>query len=154
MYAIKIEIACPDATSWLLRNQKTMYGGKKIAAGDRIFIFASENEGGVGLVAVGTVTESKAVPRKPNVERQTPRVSISVLRTGNAYRRRGRSELEKFGDRNDGCPETEASIATRPTRQSDSRRRRQLFWQASSERCRHSSSRACRVVSGCPATQA
>ncbi|HJU21641.1 MAG TPA: hypothetical protein VJ891_03960 [Casimicrobiaceae bacterium] len=110
MYAIKTEIARPDATCWLFRDQKTMYGGKKITTGDRIFIFASENEGGVGLVGVGTVTESKGVPRKPDVERQTPRVSISVLRTGNARRRLGRTELKKFHDWNDGRPETELNF--------------------------------------------
>ena len=30
-----------------------MYGGKHIASGDAIFLFASENEGGLGLVARG-----------------------------------------------------------------------------------------------------
>lgn len=90
MYAFKTEIALLNALSWVFSNQKTMYGGKEI--GGQIFVFASENEGGVGLVAVGTVIESRAVPRKPGVERQTLRVSISVLRTRNARRRPGRSE--------------------------------------------------------------
>lgn len=31
---------------------KTMYGGKNIAKGDAVFIFASENEGGRGLLAL------------------------------------------------------------------------------------------------------
>ena len=56
-----------------------MYGGKQIAVGDTIFIFASENEGGQGLVAQGVVTASKAIPRRPGVERQTPRVSIADM---------------------------------------------------------------------------
>jgi hypothetical protein len=34
--------------------QKTMYGGKRIAVGDTIFLFASENTGGQGLFARGT----------------------------------------------------------------------------------------------------
>jgi len=32
-----------------IRPGPTMYGGKHIAEGDTIFIFASENEGGPGL---------------------------------------------------------------------------------------------------------
>jgi hypothetical protein len=31
-----------------------MYGGKNIAVGDEVFVFASENEGGRGLLARGT----------------------------------------------------------------------------------------------------
>lgn len=45
-FAIKAEIRDPQARSFTFTAQKTMYGGKKIAAGDTIFIFASENEGG------------------------------------------------------------------------------------------------------------
>ena len=37
----------------MFKAQKTMYGGKRIAKGDTIFIFASENKGGPGLVATG-----------------------------------------------------------------------------------------------------
>jgi hypothetical protein len=33
-----------------------MYGGKNIAEGDTIFVFASENEGGPGLIAMGVVS--------------------------------------------------------------------------------------------------
>lgn len=40
-----------------------MYGGKHIAQGDTIFIFASENEGGPGLVAAGIVTSAEATPK-------------------------------------------------------------------------------------------
>ena len=49
-----------------------MYGGKRIAEGDSIFIFASENEGGPGLIARGIVTSARATPRKPGILRQTP----------------------------------------------------------------------------------
>jgi hypothetical protein len=38
--------------------QKTMYGGKHIAQGDTIFVFASENESGPGLIASGGVTSA------------------------------------------------------------------------------------------------
>lgn len=110
MYAIKAEIKDTDAQSWTFAAQKTMYGGKKIKQGDRIFVFASENEGGVGLIAVGVVVRSKPTPRKPDVERQTPRVSITVERTGNAKRRLGRAELKPFTDWDDGRPETELNF--------------------------------------------
>lgn len=90
--------------------QKTMYGGKRIAAGDTVFIFASENEGGQGLVARGTVTCAKALARKAGVVRQTPRVSISIKRTALAQRRLGRDELKHFNDWKDGQPKTELNF--------------------------------------------
>ena len=49
-----------------------MYAGKHITEGDPIFIFASENEGGSGLIACGTVSSAEAVARKPGIDRQTP----------------------------------------------------------------------------------
>jgi len=107
VYAIKTEIANPKAEAFTFRDQKTMYGGKGIAEGDTIFLFASENEGGSGLVARGVVTSVEPTPRKPGVERQTPRVSITVRRTASAKRPLGRSELKPFSDCDDGCPETE-----------------------------------------------
>ncbi len=63
-----------------------MYGGKLIAAGDTVYVFASENEGGAGLIARGTVADSVAVPKKRGVARQTPHVSIIVKRTALAKR--------------------------------------------------------------------
>jgi hypothetical protein len=44
MYAIKSEVADPNARSWTFEAQKTMYGGKRVRKGDQIFVFASENE--------------------------------------------------------------------------------------------------------------
>jgi hypothetical protein len=70
-----------------------MYGGKHIAKGDTIFVFASENEGGPGLIASGVVTSAKAIAKKRGIARQTPRVSISIRRTALAKRRLGRREL-------------------------------------------------------------
>jgi hypothetical protein len=87
-----------------------MYGGRQIAAGDTIFIFASENEGGQGLVAQGVVTASKATPKRPGVERQTPRVSIEVKRTAMAKRNLGRAELKPHSDWKDGRPESELNF--------------------------------------------
>jgi len=109
-FAIKAEISDPGAASFTFARQKTMYGGKRIAAGDTIFLFASENEGGPGLVARGVVTSAQAVARRPGAERQTPRVSITVKRTARAKRRLGRAELKPFADWHDGRPETELNF--------------------------------------------
>ena len=110
MYAIKVGITDPRAAVFEFNDQKTMYGGKAIAEGDRVFVFASENEGGSGLVASGVVSAAKATPRKPGISRQTPRVSITVRRTALAKRRLGRNELKLFSDWNDGRPETELNF--------------------------------------------
>ena len=109
-YAIKAEVADPAAKTFEFRDQKTMYGGKAIAAGDTIFIFASENEGGRGLVARGVVVSSRATPRKPQPARQTPRVSVEVKRTASARRRLGRAELKRFDTWGDGRPQTELNF--------------------------------------------
>ena len=110
MYAIKTEIRDPEAGAWEFRQQKTMYGGKLIAVGDVVYLFASENEGGPGLVARGVVTAAEATPRKPGIERQTPRVSISVRSTGLVKRRLGRAELKPHDRWDDGRPETELNF--------------------------------------------
>jgi hypothetical protein len=110
VFAIKTEVTDPAAASWVFKQQKTMYGGKRIAAGDTIFVFASENEGGAGLVARGVVTSAVPVPKKRGVERQTPRVSITVRRGARARRRLGRGELKRFADWDDGRPETELNF--------------------------------------------
>ena len=110
MFAIKAEVTEPGGETFAFREQKTMYGGKEIARGDTIFVFASENEGGSGLIASGIVTFAEATPRKPGIARQTPRVSITVRRTALAKRRLGRSELKPFSDWNDGRPETELNF--------------------------------------------
>jgi len=109
-FAIKVALALPPAETFTFRNQKTMYGGKTIAVGDEIFVFASENEGGPGLVARGIVTAATAIARRPGIERQTPRVRIEVRRTALCKRRLGRTELRAFTDWNDGRPETELNF--------------------------------------------
>jgi len=109
-FAIKAAVSDPTARTFAFAGQKTMYGGKLIARGDVIFVFASENEGGRGLVASGVVGGVEAAPRKPGVDRQTPRVSITVERTALAKRRLGRSELKPFADWTDGRPETELNF--------------------------------------------
>ena len=110
MFAIKAEVRDPGAEGFAFGEQKTMYGGKHIASGDMIFVFASENEGGSGLLASGIVTSAEASPGKPAIARQTPRVSITIRRTALARRRLGRSELRMFSDWNDGRPETELNF--------------------------------------------
>ncbi|MGY2847138.1 hypothetical protein ACVIWU_002986 [Bradyrhizobium sp. USDA 4509] len=50
-FAIKTEIRNAWAKVFTFTAQKTMYGGKHIAADDIVFVFASENEGGNGLIA-------------------------------------------------------------------------------------------------------
>ena len=63
-FAIKAEVRDLQAKTFDFTAQKTMYGGKHIAKGDTVFVFASENEGGQGLIARGVVTSAKAIPRK------------------------------------------------------------------------------------------
>ena len=109
-FAIKAEIRDPQAPAFTFAAQKTMYGGKHNAEGDAIFLFASENEGGQGLVARGIVTSAEAITKKPGIARQTPRVSITVRAIGLALRRLGRSELKPFIDWNDGRPESELNF--------------------------------------------
>jgi hypothetical protein len=48
MFAIKSGVSNPRAVTFAFNAQKTMYGGKRIAKGDTVFVFASENEGGPG----------------------------------------------------------------------------------------------------------
>lgn len=110
MFAIKTKVDEPRSRTFTFSRQKTMYGGKEIAAGDTIFIFASENQGGSGLVALGRVTSATAVPRKPGLERQTPRVSIIVRRTALARRPLGRRELKLYSNWDDGKPQTELNF--------------------------------------------
>ncbi len=110
MFAIKTEVSDPRAETFGFSVQKTMYGGKQIARGDTVFVFASENEGGPGLIANGVVTSAKAIAKERGIARQTPRVSITIRRTALAKRPLGRSELRIFADWNDGRPETELNF--------------------------------------------
>ena len=109
-FAIKAEVRDLRAKTFTFTAQKTMYGGKHVAKGDLVFVFASENEGGQGLIARGVVTSAVAIAKKAGITRQTPRVSIAVRRTALAKRPVGRSELKCFTDWNDGQPETELNF--------------------------------------------
>jgi len=109
-FAIKVEVCGQQPKTLAFTAQKTMYGGKQIAEGDTVFVFASENEGGEGLIARGTVTSAEAVAKKSGIIRQTPRVSLTITCTALAKRRLGRIELKKFTAWNDGRPETELNF--------------------------------------------
>jgi hypothetical protein len=86
----------------LLRfDEKTMYRGRDVAAGDAIFVFASDHEGGRGLVARGVVLSA--------VRGAGIRVRITVRVTGLARRPLGRAELKAFRERTDARPETEVA---------------------------------------------
>jgi hypothetical protein len=110
VFAIEAEIRDPKAESFVFTAHKTMYGGKHIAAGDTVFLFASETEGGHGLVACGVVTSAEAVAKAPGIARQTPRVSVTIRRTALAKRPLGRSELRPLTDWADGRPGTELNF--------------------------------------------
>jgi hypothetical protein len=109
-FAIKAEVRDTGAPAFEFVAQKTMYGGKLIARGDTIFLFASENEGGQGLFARGIVTSLEATAKRPDLDRQTPRVSLSVRPTALAKRPLGRRELKPFANWKDGQPATEINF--------------------------------------------
>jgi hypothetical protein len=89
----------PEDADRLEFDEKTMWRGKDIRAGDDVFIFAAEHNGGRGLYARGIVTES--------VSGAGSRVSLTVQCTGAATRPLGRAELRPFRDLPDAGPETE-----------------------------------------------
>lgn len=97
-YAIKTPIADTTRDTYTFHEQKTMYGGKKI------------RKGGSGLFARAVVTSATPTPPLPDVDRQTPRVSIRVTRVALAKRPLGRRELKRFSTWDDGRPETELNF--------------------------------------------
>jgi hypothetical protein len=109
-YAIKAEVVDPRARIFTFTAHKTMYGGKLISEGDTVFVFASEKEGGQGLIARGIVRHAEAIPKKRGIARQTPRVSITIERTALAKRPMGRREVKHLTDWNDGRPGTELNF--------------------------------------------
>src|SRR3569833_1830301 len=111
-YLIKAAIADPDARLFSFRAAKTMYGGKAIREQDEIFVFASETEGGKGLIARGVVTAVQAVPikRKDPKEQVTPRVSVEVRRIAKPKRNQKKDKHKDNKERNDGKPQTELNF--------------------------------------------
>lgn len=106
-FVIKTAVSDPRARRFVFAAQKTMYGGKAIAVGDEIFVLASENEGGRGLIARGVVTSVKAHARPRDAARWTPRVSIEVELVRPAKRPLGRDELKAWRHVKDGSPQAE-----------------------------------------------
>lgn len=106
-YVIKEVIADPGAASFAFPASKTMYGGKHIAPGDTAYLFASETQGGAGLVARGTVTAARALPTPPGA---TPRVAVEVGAILRALRPFGRADLKPFTAWSDGQPQTELNF--------------------------------------------
>jgi hypothetical protein len=109
-FAVKAEIPDLLAKTFVLASQKTMYGGKLIAEGDTIYVFASENEGGCGLIARGVVTAAKPIAKRQGIARQTPRVSIEVRCLALARRRFGRNDVKHLTNWKDGQPGTEINF--------------------------------------------
>lgn len=120
-YALKPGIADPRAAIFELPAQRTMYGGKHNAAGDTVFLFASENEGGTGLFARGMVVAASPVARTPGVARQTPGVDVSIRRTALACGRWDAGSSNRSATGPTACPgpsSTSSSTGRRRTRSS------------------------------------
>jgi hypothetical protein len=106
-YVIKTAVKDQRARTFAFPRSKTMYGGKAIAAGDTVYVFASETSGGGGLIAMGVVTKAAAHAKPKDVERWTPRVSIEIRVTARAKARLGRDELKAWRGVTDGSAEAE-----------------------------------------------
>ena len=89
----------PEGDGFLTFDEKTMWRGKDVRAGDDVFIFAAEHHGGHGLAARGVVTEA--------VRGAGSRVRLTVRHGGSARRPLGRGALRPFRDGPGGGPETE-----------------------------------------------
>jgi hypothetical protein len=93
-YAIKAEIIDPRARRFTFTAHKTMYGGKLIAQGDTIFVFASENEGGQGLIARGIVTHAEAIEKKRGISERHDQTNGACEATTGAPRAQASHRLE------------------------------------------------------------
>lgn len=109
-FAIKTHLEEIGSETLSFHAQKTMYGGRTVGCGDTVFLFASENEGGRGLVARGEADFASVLARAPGIARQTSRITLGLRVTGLATRPLGRSELKDFRDWMDGRPETELNF--------------------------------------------
>jgi hypothetical protein len=110
VFVIKAAVRDLRTKTFKFNAQRTMYGGKNIAKGDAVFVFASENEGGRGLIARGVVSVAESIAKKAGLARQTPRVSVTVKCIETAKRPLGRSDLKRFSNWKDGRPETELNF--------------------------------------------
>jgi len=106
-YVVKAAIENPKAKTFVFIRMRTMYGGVRIAVGDEIFVFASETEGGTGLIARGVVTAAEAHKKPKGVARWTPRVSVAVRVTARAKKAMGREQLKAWRGVDDSSPQAE-----------------------------------------------
>jgi hypothetical protein len=98
-FVVKAALGGETADGLLSFDEKTMYQGRSVAAGDEIFVFDSETQGGSGLCLKGVVTEAR---RGPGI-----RVAIVVRPVARARRRLGRAELKPFRELTEDRPEVE-----------------------------------------------
>ena len=127
MFAIKAEVSDPRAKTFAFTAQKTMYGGKHIAEGDTVFVFASENEGGPRSHRARRCHLRRSDREEAGIARQTPRVSITIRRTALAKRPWGgaSSNLSPTGMTAGPRPSSISNSIVRPrTRSSASRMKR------------------------------
>ena len=82
-------------------DEKSMYRGKDVRAGDEIFVFDSDHAGGRGLCARGLVTSAAPGPGRG------ARLRLEVRPLASAQRRLGRAELKPFRELDDGQPQSE-----------------------------------------------
>ncbi len=109
-YVIKARVDDPGADAWTFLQHKTMYGGKHLAVGDTVFVWASEHEGGAGLLAQGRVAKVQVVPLRPGLARQTPRVDVQVQRDARARHSLSRADLRHVSGPPDAGPEAELAF--------------------------------------------
>ena len=74
---------------------KTMYGGRKIASGDTVFLFV-RGPGGAALTGKAAVLTATAVPPLPDIARQTPRVSVTLRMEAQPVRPLTRTEVARL----------------------------------------------------------
>jgi hypothetical protein len=98
-FVVKAALGAQAGATSFSFDEKTMYRGKEIRAGDAIFVFDSDHQGGQGLCARGIVT---AVAPGPGIC-----VRITVRSVAKARRSLGRRELKPFRDSYDDRPQTE-----------------------------------------------
>lgn len=109
-YVIKATFPDPLPDILDLDAQKTMYGGKSIAAGDTIYLFADRGTEKSGLIARGRVVSARVAAKIVGVERQTPRVDISIKIEALSGGELGRQQLVGFKEWKDGKPQTELNF--------------------------------------------
>jgi len=92
-YVLTAESAAPSTEGVVaFLAHKTMYGGRRIAPGDRVFLFVRGRDG-AALTGRAIVLTASPDPLLPNVERQTPRVSVTLRIEAQALRSLSRTDV-------------------------------------------------------------